>query len=100
MKEDPEFATQYKKNIDHYLQSGYGQEVSRQESEMHTSRICYLPHFGVRNLWNPNKLRLVSDTAASVNGTSLNSILLIRPHKYQALRTSPNQRGFKNQNMM
>ena len=44
---------------------------------MVTSKPCwFLPHFGVYHPQKPNKIRIVFDSAAEINGISLNKLLL------------------------
>lgn len=79
MSRDPDFAAEYKKIIDSYVQKGYARKLSTHEANLKDSRTWYLPHFAIRNPNKPGKLRLVFDAAAEVRGVSLNSALLTGP---------------------
>ncbi len=48
-------------------------------------RTWYLPHFCVTTPAKPNKMRLVFDAAATIDGISLNSMLLTGPEDYEPL---------------
>lgn len=52
MVNDPEFAHDYKSNMNKYIQNKYARKLTDEEAKIRTSRTWYLPHFGVRN---PNK---------------------------------------------
>lgn len=60
-------------------QKGYIQKLNNRDLEMNNEKIWYLPVFPVINPKKPEKVRLVWDAAASVNGVSLNSFLLTGP---------------------
>lgn len=62
-----------------YVEKGYARKLSIKESLAKTSRTWYLPVFAVTNHNKPNKVRMVWDAAAKVNGVSLNSVLLSGP---------------------
>lgn len=63
-----------------YIEKGYARKLSADEIAETSRRTWYLPHFGVTNSHKPGKLRLVFDAAASIDGVSLNSVLLSGPN--------------------
>ena len=63
-----------------YVTKGYARKLTTSQEEIETK------HLGVLNPNKRNKLRLGFDAAASVNGISLNSVLLKGPDQYQSLR--------------
>ena len=50
-----------------------------------TGKIWYLPHFGVYHPHKPNKIRVVFDSSAEFEGTSLNKVLLSGPDMHNSL---------------
>lgn len=85
MRKNEKFANLYVKNIEKYIKKGYAWKMSAIEAAHETPRTWYLPHFGVENVNKPNKVRLVFDAAATVNGVSLNTALLTGPDVYTSL---------------
>ncbi|XP_055634192.1 uncharacterized protein LOC129774475 [Toxorhynchites rutilus septentrionalis] len=66
--------------IEQYQQKGYAHPATAEElAETEPGKVWYLPLNVVVNPRKPGKVRLVWDAAASVNGTSLNSLLLTGP---------------------
>ena len=79
---DPEYARLYYKEMQRFIDKGYAVKVANDETR---DRIWYLPHFGVRNVNKPNKIRLVFDAAAKANGISFNDQLETGPDLLQSL---------------
>lgn len=79
MRKNPCFGQDYCNQIDQYISKGYARKLSTAEAASRTSRTWFLPHFAIQNINKPGKFRLVFDAAASVNGVSLNSMLLTGP---------------------
>lgn len=75
LKKDVEKATKMNEQIQKFIAKGYARKLSKEELEMPTERVWYLPIFPVFNPNKPNKLRVVFDAAAKVNGVALNSFL-------------------------
>lgn len=71
--------------IEEYEKKGYARKVSQQELETLNRDLWYLPIFVVRNPNKPSKVRLVWDAAATVGGTSLNSVLVKGPDLLSSL---------------
>ncbi|XP_044573992.1 uncharacterized protein LOC123258181 [Drosophila ananassae] len=85
IKRDGQFAQEYSRIVNDYVDKGYARRLERQEFDSESDRIWYLPHFGVENPNKPGKIRLVFDAAARVGGVSLNSALSKGPQHYKAL---------------
>lgn len=85
MHRDPKYAALYCKNINDYVRKGYARRLTETEAAKTGPRTWYLPHFGVVNPHKPEKLRMVFDAAACVDGVSLNSVLLSGPDLNPAL---------------
>ncbi|XP_055589555.1 uncharacterized protein LOC129741792 [Uranotaenia lowii] len=80
LAKDPELCANVHQQIKDYILKGYVHKASEQELlEAPSSRVWYLPLNVVSNPKKPNKKRLVWDAAASVDGVSLNSLLLKGP---------------------
>lgn len=62
-----------------YLDKGYIRKLSPDELALPRKRVWYLPVFPVINKNKPGKVRLVWDAAATINGVSLNSLLMTGP---------------------
>ncbi|XP_067625660.1 uncharacterized protein [Eurosta solidaginis] len=84
---DPGLREQYTHIMGEYIRKGYVRRLNEAEAQQRGKRTWYLPHFGVRNVNKPEKLRVVFDAAAEVNGVSLNSVLLSGPDLGQPLAT-------------
>ena len=61
------------------INNGYAEAVPHQELSRSDGRVWYIPHHGVYNPHNPDKIRVVFDCAASYHGVSLNNLLLQGP---------------------
>ncbi|XP_044573977.1 uncharacterized protein LOC123258165 [Drosophila ananassae] len=85
IKRDGQFAQEYSRIVNDYVDKGYARRLERQEIGSESDRTWYLPHFGVENPNKPGKIRLVFDAAARVGGVSLNSALSKGPQHYKAL---------------
>lgn len=79
MKKNPILSTRMCDYLKDFLDKGYIRKLTLAEQNKHGPRTWYLPIFPVFNPKKPEKLRLVWDGAAKVNGVSLNSQLLTGP---------------------
>lgn len=79
MRRDQMYADLYTRQIADYVSKGYARVLTADEAAVRNGRTWYLPHFGVQSAHKPGKLRVVFDAAASVNGTSLNDVLIKGP---------------------
>ena len=79
---DIEYANLYYKEMNRLIELGYAKKVKR---EKNGTRVWYLPHFGVKNVNKPGKLRLVFDAAAKTAGKSFNDLLLTGPDLLKSL---------------
>ena len=79
---DSEYAALYYKEIERLIELGYAVEYPKSTPGI---RQWYLPHFGVKNVNKPGKLRLVFNAAAKTSGVSLNDQLLSGPDFLKSL---------------
>ncbi|XP_076648090.1 uncharacterized protein LOC143356360 [Halictus rubicundus] len=68
--------------MNRFIEKGYAKRVYE---ILNNERVWYLPHFGVRNVNKPGKIRLVFDAAAKSEGLSLNDQLETGPDLLQSL---------------
>lgn len=85
MLRNEKYAQLYEENMQALLDKGYARQLTPEEAARTSPRTWYLPHFGVENHNKPNKIRVVFDAAAVVDGTSLNSALLVGPDEFKPL---------------
>ncbi|XP_058456376.1 uncharacterized protein LOC131433795 [Malaya genurostris] len=85
MRKNAFLAEMMHKKIQEYLQKGYIRKLDPEEINCVNPRIWYLPIFPVFNPNKPGKLRVVWDAAATVQGISLNSMLLTGPDQITSL---------------
>ncbi|XP_055623758.1 uncharacterized protein LOC129767161 [Toxorhynchites rutilus septentrionalis] len=86
MIRDPELASNLKKQITEYVLKGYAHRATQEELDRaNPKRVWYLPLGVVTNPRKPGKVRLVWDAAATVDGISLNSMLLKGPDQLTSL---------------
>lgn len=79
-------AQNLKKQIHEYQLKGYAHKATPEEiSNCNHLKVWYLPIFSVTNPNKPDKVRIVWDAAAKVNGISLNSMLLKGPDQVTSL---------------
>ncbi|XP_055920890.1 uncharacterized protein LOC129952362 [Eupeodes corollae] len=79
LSNNPKLSENLNGQIEEYLRKQYARKLSKEELRKHSSPVWYLPIFPVVNHNKPDKVRLVWDAAAAVNGVSLNSMLLSGP---------------------
>ncbi|XP_076660155.1 uncharacterized protein LOC143363463 [Halictus rubicundus] len=79
---DPEYSSLYYQEMNRFIEKGYAKRVYE---ILNNERVWYLPHFGVRNVNKPGKIRLVFDAAAKSEGLSLNDQLETGPDLLQSL---------------
>ncbi|XP_062703662.1 uncharacterized protein LOC134286107 [Aedes albopictus] len=80
LSKSPELYTKMRKQIADYQTKGYAHRASQRElEESDPNRIWYLPLGIVVNPRKPEKLRIIWDAAAVVQGVSFNSALLKGP---------------------
>ncbi|XP_049300629.1 uncharacterized protein LOC125774511 [Anopheles funestus] len=80
IRKTPELFEKVTKMINEYLEKGYAHKITPAELKNYSSeKVWYLPINVVQNDKKPGKLRVVWDAAASVDGVSLNSMLLKGP---------------------
>ncbi|XP_065084732.1 uncharacterized protein LOC135706971 [Ochlerotatus camptorhynchus] len=80
MAKDPSLKQNILRQIDEYQQKGYAHRATAEElAETDPRRTWYLPLGAVTNPNKPEKVRLIWDASAKVDGISLNSVLLKGP---------------------
>ncbi|XP_055632616.1 uncharacterized protein LOC129773090 [Toxorhynchites rutilus septentrionalis] len=80
LEQTPELFDNVRRQIVEYLQKGYAHLATPEElAKFASGSSWFLPINIVRNPKKPEKVRLVWDAAATVDGVSLNSQLLTRP---------------------
>ncbi|XP_072935181.1 uncharacterized protein [Epargyreus clarus] len=77
MENEPTFKKEYSAQVANLLKKGYAEACDGNEERSNVK--WYLPHFAVVNINKPNKIRMVFDAAAKINGVSLNDYLLEGP---------------------
>ncbi|XP_055631924.1 uncharacterized protein LOC129771856 [Toxorhynchites rutilus septentrionalis] len=83
---NPVLRDMVKQQLEQYQQKGYAHKASKGELEnTDERRVWYLPLGVVTNPNKPNKIRLVWDAAARVNGVSFNDMLLKGPDLLNSL---------------
>ncbi|XP_062714110.1 uncharacterized protein LOC134290901 [Aedes albopictus] len=86
MKKNPSLKDNLERQINEYQQKGYAHRASEKElRSADLRRVWYLPLGAVVNPKKPEKVRLIWDAAATVNGVSLNSLLLKGPDQLTSL---------------
>lgn len=85
MKKDPILAQRMRDYIQDFIEKGYIRKLTEKERNLKGPRTWYLPIFPVFNPKKPEKLRVVWDGAAKVEGVSLNSVLLTGPDLLEPL---------------
>ncbi|XP_052749795.1 uncharacterized protein LOC128200431 [Galleria mellonella] len=74
---------QYDAQVANLLKKGYAEKCDG--SEAGSPVAWYLPHFPVRNINKPGKIRMVFDAAAKSHGKCLNDFLLEGPDLFRSL---------------
>ncbi|XP_062533345.1 uncharacterized protein LOC134202334 [Armigeres subalbatus] len=88
MQCDPELAANVQGQIDSYVRKGYAHKATPEELQRTDARhVWYLPLGVVVSPKKPEKIRLIWDAAAKVQGVSLNDLLLKGPDLHVSLIT-------------
>ncbi|XP_049294136.1 uncharacterized protein LOC125769445 [Anopheles funestus] len=87
MAKDEKLRMMMQQVLKEHIEKGYVRKLSEEERNIKHPRKWYLPIFPVFNPKKPNKVRVVWDAAAAVNGISLNSMLLTGPDLLSPLPT-------------
>lgn len=78
MQSNPEAMEKAQILVEHYLSAGMARLVDPSEAS-DPEKTCLLPVFLVTNPKKPDKVRLVWDAAAKMNGVSLNDLVMTGP---------------------
>ena len=84
MKNDVEFAEQYRDSVEEMIAKGYAEPVPVADMHRDDGRVNYLAHHGVRHA-SKNRIRVVYDCAMKYDGVSLNDCLLQGPDMTNSL---------------
>ena len=76
LSKDNLYFDQYCKFMDEMLAKGYAEKLSQETS---SDKLWYVPHFGARHPEKPDKVRVVFDCAARVEGVALNDVIMQGP---------------------
>ena len=79
LRENVQLYKKYESIIQDYLAKGYCRKMSREEALARGVKTWTLAHHPVLHPRNPDKVRIVKDAAAEVNGVSLNKDLISGP---------------------
>ncbi|XP_055918708.1 uncharacterized protein LOC129950814 [Eupeodes corollae] len=85
LKKSPSLRNSMNQQMESYMKRGYVRKLSPKELNEEHKRIWYLPLFPVSNPNKPEKVRVVWDAAAKVNGVCLNSFLGKGPDQLPSL---------------
>ncbi|XP_052873633.1 uncharacterized protein LOC128278951 [Anopheles cruzii] len=85
MVKDPTLAASIRTTMEAHEAKGYIRRLTEKEVNAKGPRDWYLPIFPVINPNKPDKIRIVFDAAAEVNGVSLNKCLLTGPDQLSSL---------------
>ncbi|XP_058451241.1 uncharacterized protein LOC131430355 [Malaya genurostris] len=86
MEKNPHLKENIHRQISEYQTKGYAHRANQDEiADADPRRVWYLPLGTVTNIRKPGKVRLIWDAAASVDGISLNSMLLKGPDQLCSL---------------
>jgi hypothetical protein len=79
LSKDLELKGRYSEVLNGYITKGHARKLTEEEVNSRSSKTWYLPHHCVLNPRKPNKVRVVFDAAAELNGVSLNKSLITGP---------------------
>ncbi|XP_058828497.1 uncharacterized protein LOC131688312 [Topomyia yanbarensis] len=86
MERDPTLRENLRAQISNYIEKGYAHRATEEElKKADPRRVWYLPLGVVINPKKPNKVRMIWDASAKVNGVSLNTMLLKGPDQLASL---------------
>ena len=82
LRRDSDYANKYFKFMTDLINNGHAE---RADGMPCSSRVWYIPHFGVKHPDKPEKIRVVFDCAARMNGVALNDLLYQGPDLLNSL---------------
>ena len=84
-KRDPLLAEKYKETINQYIEKGHTTKLTNDTASQTSDITNYIPHHAVKNPNEPDKIRVVFDADAKLEGTSLSNKLLKDPDLFNSL---------------
>ena len=85
LERNERFAIDYKAYVKEMIQKGFAEVVSEDSLNRNDGRVCFLPNHAVHHPHKPDKIRVVFDCAAQLQGISLNDCLLQGPDQTNML---------------
>lgn len=79
LKDNASMRNEIECQIQSYITKGYARRLTKQEIESPPKHVWYLPIFPVVNPKKPDRVRIVFDAAAKVDGVALNTMLMKGP---------------------
>ena len=85
LERNPDYHSDYTNFMANIIKCGFAEPVPESEMDSNDNDIWYIPHHGVYNKKNVDKIRVVFDCSATFKGHSLNQHLLQGPDLTNAL---------------
>ena len=79
LMKDTKFKRDYVEFMEKIIEKGYAEKIPENEINTDNRHVWYIPHHGIYHSKKPDKIRVVFDCTASLQGVSLNNQLLQGP---------------------